>query len=156
MDSGVPLDFSYGHPPRGVWLSAVGNTRVAMAPYTLPPDETAPARARNVVRSQLMDDLNAAQLEAARLAISEIVTNALQHGNLSADGATGVDLQRLDGHVRVTVSGSGAAFEVPENFPPPGQGHGYGLRLVTAVSDRWGVDANTGSVWFELDLHPDD
>ena len=126
-----------------------------MALHTLPADVTAPGQARIVVRSLLMDDLNAEQLEAARLAISEIVTNTLRHGDLPADGAIGIDLQRIDGHVRVTVSGSGKAFTVPENFPPPGQDHGYGLKLVDSVSDRWGVDAETGSVWFELKVNPE-
>ena len=123
-----------------------------MALHTLPPDVSAPARARDVVRHRLMDDLNAEQLHAARLAISEIVTNALQHGDLPADGAISIDVQRLDGHVRVTVSGRGTAFEVPENFPPPGPEHGYGLRLVERLTDRWGVDPENGTVWFELDV----
>lgn len=123
-----------------------------MASQTLPVDVSAPARARNVVRTQLMDDLNAEQLDAARLAISEIVTNALRHGDLPPNGSINIDVQRLDGHVRVTVSNGGTAFEVPENLPPPGQAHGYGLKIVDALTDRWGVEAETGRVWFELNL----
>jgi hypothetical protein len=49
--------------------------------------------------------------------------------------------------VEVADSGGGR----PQRRPDPGADGGWGLLLVEAASDRWGVADGSTSVWFEID-----
>jgi two-component sensor histidine kinase len=82
-----------------------------------------------------------------KLAVSELVTNSVEHARLGPDDY--IELRaRVDeaGAVRVEVRDPGPG-------PPPGPSYGLGWRTVARVADRWGVlrDANGSCVWFELD-----
>lgn len=87
-------------------------------------------------------------LPELELMASELVTNALEHGG---------DPVRLTvlasvGEVRVEVFDAGRDMPVHDGFPPPHQEHGRGLLIVSALSDRFGVDAEPAggkTVWFE-------
>jgi serine/threonine-protein kinase RsbW len=119
---------------------------------SLSPDAHAPSRARKAVDLLLADHLSPEQMDDARLAVSELVTNAVRHGNIAEDGGLELNVNTLDGHVRVTVSQSGPPFEVPANAMPDHEGPGgRGLSLVEAVSDRWGLGQDPAAVWFEID-----
>jgi anti-sigma regulatory factor (Ser/Thr protein kinase) len=93
-----------------------------------------------------MDDLH--------LAISELVTNAVRHGDLRWD----VDVVRIivgagQDSVRVTVEQPTIAYgvtigDVRLAEDDPG---GFGLRLVDRLADGWGHDPGPpGRVWFEF------
>jgi anti-sigma regulatory factor (Ser/Thr protein kinase) len=94
-------------------------------------------------------------LDDARLLVSELVTNSIRHGHLSA--AQDIWLRAdLDGdtlHVEVRDPGDG--FELrPRVAGKDDHDSGWGLYLVGLLSDRWGVltDGST-LVWFDILLH---
>lgn len=84
----------------------------------------------------------------AQLLASELVTNALQHG----DGDIEMHLS-LDGHVlRVTISDESP--QPPRRRPAAhGSTGGRGLMLLEAMASSWGVTRHPGdgkAVWFAL------
>ena len=114
----------------------------------LPFTPAAPAFARDQVRvfaRRVPPDT----LDDAVLMVSELVTNAVQHGqpevtlgmSLSGDGLT----------VSVSDQGSGAPIRA---FPTAEQQRGRGLGLVDALASKWGVIRSAGQdgkqVWFRL------
>jgi anti-sigma regulatory factor (Ser/Thr protein kinase) len=92
--------------------------------------------------------------EDPRLALTELVSNAVRHAGLQPNvGMIRLRIEADDGHVRVEVeqptSASGAHV-----VDPSGAGErtgGFGLRLVEASADTWGVEPGPpGKVWFEF------
>jgi anti-sigma regulatory factor (Ser/Thr protein kinase) len=93
---------------------------------------------------------------AIRLATSELVTNAVRHGGLSLDDGIALIVDIENDIVRVDVeqptSASGARV-----VEAPGVDGGFGLGIVDAVSERWGVtEGQPGHVWFEISTTPTD
>jgi serine phosphatase RsbU (regulator of sigma subunit)/anti-sigma regulatory factor (Ser/Thr protein kinase) len=111
----------------------------------------APRRARAVLEPHLAA-LPAAAQEAARLLITETVTNAVRHGGLAPGDPIDVHVRHMGTRLRVEVRDGGRGMrEVPPK-PPPGATGGYGLHLVEELSDRWGWSSGIGTcVWFELE-----
>lgn len=116
---------------------------------TLPPEPGSVAEARSrvldAVGPQLADD---GQLEILRLLVSELVTNAVRHG----DHDHPVELHaKWNSEVRVEVVDHGHGFT-----PAPRDGEldepgGFGLLLVGRLADRWGVETDSSTrVWFVL------
>jgi anti-anti-sigma factor len=87
-----------------------------------------------------------------RLLVSELVTNAVRHANLTAGDVIRLVVD-LGGHVvRVEVHDPGGGFVPAAPEPDPARPSGWGLYLVAQLSDRWGVDSREQTlVWFELD-----
>ena len=87
--------------------------------------------------------------DTALLLVSEVVTNAITHG----DGRPVVDIDVDSDRMRVCVSD--AAAEVPSVLPQDeASEHGRGMFIVDTLASRWGVSplAPTGkAIWFELD-----
>src|SRR3954454_20374656 len=67
------------------------------------------------------------------LALNELVTNAIRHG----EGAVRVEVRRSGDHVRLEVTDDGDAAPEVRKEPADASG-GWGLRIVEAVSSRWG------------------
>ncbi len=121
----------------------------------LPADASAPLRARSalddVTPPPVLDD----RAEDARLAITEVATNAVRHGRRRP----GEDILRLvieadDDHLRVELEQSTPAIGLrvvqPRSDGPLAVG-GYGLRLIEQTADEWGFDPGPpGQVWFEF------
>ena len=85
------------------------------------------------------------------LLVTELVTNAVRHGNAGPDRAVRVELSRLPECVRVAVFDGGAGFTAG----PPAErdeAEGWGLVLVDRVADRWAITptASGTCAWFEL------
>jgi signal transduction histidine kinase len=107
----------------------------------------APRRAREAIRAQIGSRLSAARRSALLTIVSELVANSVKHG-------PGRPI-----HVNLTVSEDGAVLGRVEDGGRgrvavregvnPAEG-GMGLRVVDAFTDRWGVEAGTTNVWFEL------
>ncbi|HEY7704070.1 MAG TPA: ATP-binding protein [Acidimicrobiia bacterium] len=95
----------------------------------------------------------AGALESERLAsvTSELVTNVILHARTPFT----VRVRDGDGHVRVTVDDSSPNSIDPDLIGAPADRSGRGLRIVGALSDRWGIDYRPGgkSVWFSV-THP--
>jgi PAS domain-containing protein len=111
---------------------------------TLPRDPSAAALARRAVETEAAA-LSAAQLEVARLLVSELVTNAVRHG--AGDEVT-LALEVDDARARFEVHDAGG--QRPARREARGSEGGYGLNLVATLATRWGADPHAG-VWFELD-----
>ena len=89
-------------------------------------------------------------LEDVRLLVTELITNALRHGELSPGDRVSVKASVDEGAVRIEVSDPGRDGEVAAREPGP-RGGGYGLFLVDQLAQRWGVDHSHGTtVWCEL------
>lgn len=110
----------------------------------LPRSPDSVATARRLVRAQA-SVLAPQQRADAALMVSELVTNALQHGIAAI--SLRIDTQP-DG-LRVEVSDEGDVALTPS--PTPGADGGWGLRIVETLADDWGVMEGSTKVWFRLD-----
>ena len=87
--------------------------------------------------------------ENARLLMSELVANAIEH--VEEEGDLEVRVTLADGALRVEVLDPGPGFVVPER--PPESDRGWGLHFTQRLASRWGADfEGRARVWFELPL----
>jgi anti-sigma regulatory factor (Ser/Thr protein kinase) len=111
----------------------------------------APAAARAAVSEWLRGRVVDGVLDDARLLLSELVTNCVQHADLTADARIGIDALLGDGVLRLEICDSGRHGALTRQMPNPSEGGGYGLHLVETIAARWGVTRTAGTqVWFEL------
>jgi anti-sigma regulatory factor (Ser/Thr protein kinase) len=104
------------------------------------------AQARRVT-TQVIDGIDEQALEDVRLIVSELVTNAVKHG---PEGRVKVRLRRDGNTIRGEVEDEGTSPFGLRRRARLGPDGGLGLHLVDSLSDRWGVEAGTSRVWFEL------
>jgi anti-sigma regulatory factor (Ser/Thr protein kinase) len=120
---------------------------------SLAPDPGAASLAR-----RCLNDIEATLPPSVRrdvaLLISELVTNAVRHAGASSEDSIELSIDVGRSRVRVDVTDPGPGFEVVPMSPTKSQSSGWGLYLVSRLSDRWGVDraARGTSVWFEVDI----
>jgi serine/threonine-protein kinase RsbW len=87
-----------------------------------------------------------------RLLVSELVTNAVRHANLTPGDVILLVIDVEDHTLRVEVHDPGGGFVPTAPAPDPARPSGWGLYLVAELADRWGVDSEDRTlVWFELD-----
>lgn len=124
--------------------------RAAKVHMELERDLSAAMRGRGAVRELLDGDATATFVDYAVLATSELVTNAVLHAVGPIELCARFDRPR--GWLRVEVSDS--SKEPPRPRAGRARDHvgGLGLRVVAAVSSRWGsvFDEQGKTVWFEL------
>jgi len=120
----------------------------------LAPDSLAPSRARRVLAEVLDDRTGSDWLARAELALSEVITNAVRHGGVDRSDPITLSIDRTDRLVNVAVTQTGAVPERPSvvDMPGPWSTSGYGLGIIDAIADRWGVRIDPPCVWFELEL----
>lgn len=110
------------------------------------PEPTAPGLARRAAQDQFGGQLSRQQLTDLVLVISELVGNAIIHGQ----GEIVLRLQ-LDGTtVRGEVIDQGGGFEHEIRARGPDDVGGRGLLLVESMTTRWGIHEGTTHVWFEM------
>jgi anti-sigma regulatory factor (Ser/Thr protein kinase) len=81
------------------------------------------------------------------LLATEVVGNAVRHATLRSDQRIVFFARLHESYARVEVADPGVGFD-PEKV----QTEGYGLRLLSTLAGRWGVDCSKGCrVWFEVD-----
>jgi len=118
----------------------------------LPHGAQAPGVAREVVDSLLDARLTARTLSELRLVVSELVTNAVRHGE-ERDGVVELFVTLGGGVARVEVIDGGAGFEPPPGPRRPEEPGGWGLIVVDRLASRWGVEGGPRTrVWAELPL----
>jgi anti-sigma regulatory factor (Ser/Thr protein kinase) len=90
-------------------------------------------------------------VDDASLVVSELVTNAVMHG----EGEIGVRLVRAIDALRIEVSDDGDG-EPRQLAPRPDEVTGRGLRIVSRLAAVWGVHhgPHGKTVWAELSLAP--
>jgi anti-sigma regulatory factor (Ser/Thr protein kinase) len=99
---------------------------------TLPAHSVSVTVCRNVLHA-LRERVDRDCLHRAELVISELVTNSVRHG---PGPGSDVEVELMVGHDRIdgSVSDLGAAFEMPDDQPVPGQIGGFGLYIVSRVA----------------------
>ncbi|MFF1922096.1 SpoIIE family protein phosphatase [Streptomyces sp. NPDC058221] len=128
-------------------LNGIPDGDVAEWQLALDPREV--ARARRLVRGKLLDWELPDAVEAAELMVSELVTNAVQHGRTH--------------HIGLRLVRTGALLcEVIDDDPAPAalldataqDESGRGLVVVSSLAREWGTSttARGKTVWFELAL----
>jgi anti-sigma regulatory factor (Ser/Thr protein kinase) len=120
-------------------------------------DAQAPGAARVVVADCLGDRVAASVFHDAQLLVSELVTNSVRHSGMPAGSEVIVSVDLTPGMVRLDVEDPGHAGTVALRAPEAGSGGGYGLNLVQALSERWGMErvAEGGTrVWAQLARAP--
>lgn len=103
--------------------------------------------ARKALRDLLTGTPFQSRLADGELALSELVTNAVLHGR----SPLVLRLARAEDQVRVEVA-DGSPVSPSFSMLDPTAVTGRGLVLISAASDRWGVepDPHGKRVWFEL------
>ena len=112
-----------------------------------PEDVTA---ARLFVREHLSDEPTET-VQAAELMTSELATNCVMHAHSDFELA-------INAHDQIRIEVSDAGRGRPTLLQPDVRAlTGRGLRIVDAMSDAWGVIANTPgkTVWFTLPPQPE-
>ncbi|WP_030742770.1 SpoIIE family protein phosphatase [Streptomyces sp. NRRL S-31] len=120
-----------------------------VAEWRLDADPREVARARRLVRAQLLDWGLPQAVETAGLLVSEVVTNAVRH---AGSGPVGLRIVRTDALL----------FEVTDDEPAlpamlaagPDDESGRGLRVVSRLAREWGAttSGHRKTVWFEQAL----
>lgn len=112
----------------------------------------APRLARAALDGWFDGSLSEPAAEDIRLATTELVTNAVRHAGLGPRDSIRLTVHQLGDVIRVEVGqpGSVTGVRLVAASERPSSG-GYGLALVDAVADRWGVEVGPpGCVWFEV------
>jgi anti-sigma regulatory factor (Ser/Thr protein kinase) len=111
----------------------------------LPRDARAPASARRAVAAAAAA-LGPALVDDACLLVSELVTNSVRHGK-GARVTVRIETEP-PATLRCEVADDGDRF-AQAAVEDEALG-GWGLRLVDALADDWGVASGSARVWFEL------
>ena len=135
------------HLAQGTWsVRPVRSTRVELEGTF-----ESSGKARRTVELHLRGFVGDVQMHSICLLASELITNAIKHG----EGNNGVVLYLAASTtcVRVEVCDGGSGFDLPRAPRPAGAPGGHGLRILDRLASRWGVAGDGGTcVWFELDL----
>lgn len=116
---------------------------------TLPCEPSAPAAVRDELRH--LDDL-AWVLGDVMLVASELVNNAVLHSGCAPHHDLEVRAWRGQGRLTVSVRDPGISGQSAGPRPPTRRG-GWGLRIVEALSERWGEERDDGyRVWADISL----
>ena len=111
-------------------------------------DLTAPAAARRAVE-EFGERLDPSVVPDVKLLVSELITNSVKYG---ADGEVQLILRSENPqHIHVEVVDQGVGFVPAARDRPKTEPGGWGLHMVEALTERWGVREGSTHVWFEID-----
>ena len=114
----------------------------------LPKAAGSAAMARRAL-DRLTGEVDERRLDDARLLVSELIANAVEH--VDADGMIELRVDNDDERLRVEVLDPGPGFTADPRRPGDEAESGWGLHFVSKVADRWAADRDgRGRVWFEL------
>jgi anti-sigma regulatory factor (Ser/Thr protein kinase) len=119
--------------------------KVSDVVLALPPEPTSARRVRHALHeAHLPEDLG----HTVDLLATELIANAVRHGDWSAGGRITFAARFVGDFIRVEIHDPGSGFD-PDQARG---GKGYGLRMLDKLASRWGVEREEGTrVWFELD-----
>jgi anti-sigma regulatory factor (Ser/Thr protein kinase) len=146
----APRNGAAAAPPPFAWRR--DRDQPASWSFELAGGRQAPSVARAAAGRVLRGWLDRSRVEAARLLVSEAVSNSVLHGG------AGVEADRLEltvtvqgATVRVEVADPAGGFEPPAYPDDPLHESGHGLPVIHSLAKTWGVEpAPDGRVWFEL------
>ena len=121
--------------------------------HRLPYSTTAAGEARRLSREFLQSRLDEARTVEFMVMVSEVVGNAVRHGEPEADGQIGFRLEGEAGVARAVVTDAALEFTFErETFEKANLDH-MGLLMVDGLADRWGLSLDgKKAVWFEVDV----
>lgn len=109
--------------------------------------EPRPESARVVRRALEEHEIPEDIAHTVLLLSTEVVGNAVRHALLDDDQRIVFFARLQPDYARVEVADPGHGFD-----PDTTDGDGFGLRLLSKLAARWGVDCDRGcKVWFEVD-----
>jgi anti-sigma regulatory factor (Ser/Thr protein kinase) len=114
-------------------------------------DVEAPCVARDMVE-ELGAELGWRMIDA-RIITTELVTNSIRHSDAPAERPIELEVELDADFVRIQVCDAGTGYQ-RGTVRPRRAGHdgGFGLNLVSALADAWGVSGNGGTcAWALLD-----
>jgi anti-sigma regulatory factor (Ser/Thr protein kinase) len=118
---------------------------------SLPKSPGSAAQAR-LFLDRVRDDVSEPVLENARLLVSELVANAVEH--VQEEGEIELRVGLASDVLRIEVLDPGPGFEPRPR--PADSDRGWGLHFIDRLAVRWAVDRPDRSrVWFELQLLSD-
>jgi serine phosphatase RsbU (regulator of sigma subunit)/PAS domain-containing protein/anti-sigma regulatory factor (Ser/Thr protein kinase) len=118
----------------------------------VPRDAAAAGVGRRFLRDRFGHAVDAQALADAQLIVSELLTNAVRHG----EGAIRLRVSADEGSIRGEVVDEGHGFETELRERGEFDVGGRGLAIVAATAHRWGVYEGSSHVWFEIDRRRDD
>jgi anti-sigma regulatory factor (Ser/Thr protein kinase) len=114
----------------------------------LPKAAVSAALARRAL-DRLADEVDSRRLDDARLLVSELIANAVEH--VDAEGVIELRVDNDAERLRVEVLDPGHGFIADPQRPGELAESGWGLHFVSRLADRWAADTDGhGRVWFEL------
>jgi len=119
------------------------------AHFDLPLGQEAPRLARRAAAAVLAawGYTEPSWCDQSALVISELVTNAIQHGG----GSLVLEIEAHDKQVVLSVADGSSV--VPRRREPDGRG-GRGLMIIDALTARWQVESHHGGKRVLAELHP--
>ena len=112
----------------------------------LPAADRVTGIARRVMSHQLTEHGARRDLiEDAELVLSELVTNALQHGSSSPDEDLEVSWALTAGRLRLSVLDGGTAGDLFAGVASDESLSGRGLAIVDCLCEQWSVDHEGGT-----------
>jgi anti-sigma regulatory factor (Ser/Thr protein kinase) len=118
----------------------------------LPKAPGSAARARRLLEP-LESQIGRETLDNARLLVTELIANAVEH--VREEGELGLDVALRDGTLFVAVTDPGPGFVPAPRRPDAPKDSGWGLHFTDLLAERWGADGSgRGRVWFELRTRP--
>jgi anti-sigma regulatory factor (Ser/Thr protein kinase) len=123
-----------------------------LAEIAVPAGSGAPGAARMIVKHCVAGLVTHRILHDAELLVSELVTNSVMHGELSAGETVLVSIYVSADTLRFEIDNPGTVGVVAPAPPADKARHGgFGLEVVNLLAARWGVSRGAGTtVWFEL------
>ena len=121
----------------------------------LPAEPDSLSRARNLLGA--IADTPADLVENAKVVLTELLANEIKHGRYKQDRPLRCRIERRRSALRIEVSHEGAGFAMPAAPVEPRlemRESGWGMALITRLSDRWGLNdaGDDRLVWAEIDL----
>jgi len=134
-------------PPSNVGVATPRDVSATRLDVMLARDREAPRVARRLLAQWLCRQVDEREVGDAPLLVSELVTNALLHGQGTIEMHARLD----ENHLIVEVIDHGKGFERVVRERDFDRVGGWGLSLVDALASRWGIHAGASRVWFELE-----
>jgi anti-sigma regulatory factor (Ser/Thr protein kinase) len=123
--------------------------------FTLRAEPRAVAQARERVVALAEPLVDGERIASLRLVMSEVLTNAVRHGD--PGGEMLVAVTPKPGFLCVQVTDRGEGFAPRPGASAPDEDGGFGLFLIERLTRRWGLTREGGDtrVWFEFDVAAD-
>lgn len=119
--------------------------------FRFPATPDAPRLARRSMDGWLNERVGPARADDARLLASELVSNAVVHGNVPEGETITLIVEGSGSTVRIVVEQPTSASPARVVEPPAADRGGFGLQLVARLADSWGVEPGVpGKVWFAI------